>query len=44
MTDTDGVPEAGVDLLWIPLGAGGHVIRLNGKTFEATVRRLEPPR
>jgi hypothetical protein len=24
-----------VDLLWIPLGAGGHVVRLNGKVYEA---------
>jgi hypothetical protein len=27
--------EAFVDLYWIPLGAGGHVVRLNGKVFEA---------
>jgi hypothetical protein len=25
----------GVDLYWIPLGAGGHSVRLNGKVFEA---------
>jgi hypothetical protein len=24
-----------VDLLWIPLGAGGHLVRLNGKVYEA---------
>jgi hypothetical protein len=30
----EGVFEVGVDL-WIPLGAGGHVVRLNGKPFEA---------
>jgi hypothetical protein len=24
-----------VDLYWIPLGAGGHSVRLNGKVFEA---------
>jgi hypothetical protein len=24
-----------IDLLWIPLGAGGHVVRLSGKTYEA---------
>jgi hypothetical protein len=24
-----------VDLLWIPLGAGAHVVRLSGKTYEA---------
>jgi hypothetical protein len=33
--DVDGRFEAAVDLLWIPLGAGGHVVRLNGKAFEA---------
>jgi len=27
--------SVGVDLLWIPLGAGGHVVRVNGKVFEA---------
>jgi hypothetical protein len=26
---------ARVDLFWIPLGAGGHVVRLNGKVYEA---------
>ena len=25
----------GVDLLWIPLGAGAHVVRVSGKVFEA---------
>ena len=24
-----------VDLYWIPLGAGGHSVRLNGRVFEA---------
>jgi hypothetical protein len=28
-------PLGTVDLLWIPLGAGGHVVRLNGKAYEA---------
>jgi hypothetical protein len=28
-------PLGAVDLLWIPLGAGGHVVRLNGKAYEA---------
>ena len=28
-------PSAAVDLYWIPLGAGGHSVRLNGKVFEA---------
>ena len=27
--------SAAVDLYWIPLGAGGHVVRLNGKVYEA---------
>jgi hypothetical protein len=27
--------EAAVDLYWIPLGAGGHFVRFNGKVFEA---------
>ncbi len=26
-----------VDLLWLPLGAGGHVVRLNGSLYEALV-------
>jgi hypothetical protein len=26
---------AGVDLYWIPLGAGGHSVRFNGLVFEA---------
>ena len=30
-----GVPRASVDLYWLPLGAGGHSVRLNGKVFEA---------
>jgi hypothetical protein len=29
-----------VDLYWLPLGAGGHSVRLNGKIFEAVVARL----
>jgi hypothetical protein len=34
-------PEASVDLYWLPLGAGGHSVRLNGKVFEAVVSQLE---
>ena len=30
-----------VDLLWIPLGAGGHVVRLNGKVYEAIKASIE---
>jgi hypothetical protein len=33
--------NAGVDLFWLPLGAGGHSVRLNGRVFEAVVARLE---
>src|SRR4029453_4489760 len=33
--------EASVDLYWLPLGAGGHSVRLNGRLFEALVARLE---
>jgi hypothetical protein len=34
-------PETSVDLYWLPLGAGGHSVRLNGKVFEAVAARLE---
>jgi hypothetical protein len=34
-------PAAGVDLYWLPLGAGGRFVRLNGRVFEAVVSRLE---
>jgi hypothetical protein len=33
--------EPGVDLYWLPLGAGGHSVRLNGRIFEALAARLE---
>jgi hypothetical protein len=33
--------SAKVDLMWIPLGAGGHVVRLNGKAYEALAARRE---
>jgi hypothetical protein len=38
-------PGPGVDLYWLPLGAGGHSVRLNGRVFEAVAARLEgrPP-
>jgi hypothetical protein len=29
-----------VDLYWLPLGAGGHSVRLNGRIFEAAAARL----
>ena len=30
-----------VDLYWLPLGAGGHSVRLNGRLFEFVAARLE---
>ena len=37
-------PIARVDLYWLPLGAGGHSVRLNGRVFEAVAARLEQRR
>jgi hypothetical protein len=34
-------PNTGIDLYWLPLGAGGHSVRLNEKVFEAVAARLE---
>jgi hypothetical protein len=28
-------PAPGIDLYWLPLGAGGHFVRLNGRLYEA---------
>ncbi len=39
MTSTS-APGA-VDFYWIPLGAGGHVVRLNGKVYETISAFLE---
>ena len=33
--------DFGVDLYWLPLGAGGHFVRLNGRVFEAVAARLK---
>ncbi len=33
--------DYGVDLYWLPLGAGGRSVRLNGRIFEAFAARLE---
>jgi hypothetical protein len=37
---------SGVDLYWLPLGAGGRSVRQNGRIFEAVAARLaqRPPR
>ncbi len=32
---------AAVDLYWLPLGAGGHFVRFNGRVFEALSARCE---
>jgi hypothetical protein len=32
--------DLGVDLYWLPLGAGGHSVRLNGRVYEAVAARL----
>jgi hypothetical protein len=32
--------RASIDLYWLPLGAGGHSVRLNGRVYEAVVARL----
>ena len=32
---------AAVDLYWLPLGAGGHSVRYNGRAYEAVVARKE---
>ena len=32
--------QSGIDLYWLPLGAGGHSVRLNGRIFEAIAARL----
>jgi hypothetical protein len=33
-------PVSAVDLYWLPLGAGGRSVRLNGRVFEAVAARL----
>lgn len=38
---TTGGVAAAVDLLWLPLGAGGAFVRLNGRLFEAVSSRLQ---
>jgi hypothetical protein len=40
-----GLEGAAVDLYWLPLGAGGRFVRLNGRVFEAMAARAarRPP-
>jgi hypothetical protein len=39
--DSAGPARAAVDLYWLPLGAGGHFVRLNGRVYEALAARRE---
>jgi hypothetical protein len=34
-------PAGGIDLYWLPLGAGGHCVRLSGRVFEAVEAQHE---
>jgi hypothetical protein len=34
-------PTPSIDLYWLPLGAGGHSVRLNGRIFEALAAGLQ---
>src|SRR5918994_3352899 len=34
-------PPTGIDLYWLPLGAGGHSVRWNGRVFEWFAARLD---
>ena len=33
--------SAYVDLYWLPLGAGGHFVRFNGRVYEAVAARIQ---
>lgn len=39
------LPATSIDLYWLPLGAGGHFVRLNGRVYEAIQawRERRPP-
>jgi len=39
--ETAAPQDASVSLYWLPLGAGGHSVRLNGRVFEAVTAFLE---
>ena len=36
----DAAGATAVDLYWLPLGAGGHFVRLNGRAYEALTARI----
>jgi hypothetical protein len=40
-TNVMATQSSGVDLYWLPLGAGGHSVRLNGRVFEAVAARIQ---
>jgi hypothetical protein len=44
-TGADTAGTASVELYWLPLGAGGHFVRFNGRAYEALAARLQrrPP-
>jgi hypothetical protein len=35
------IPTVAIELYWLPLGAGGHSVRLNGRLFEALTAAVE---
>ena len=40
MTDQRESSGSSIDLYWLPLGAGGHSVRLNGRVYEALAAQL----
>jgi hypothetical protein len=40
ITNSRDASRASIDLYWLPLGAGGHSVRLNGRVYEALAARL----
>ena len=41
MSDLELTGDVGIDLYWLPLGAGGHFVRFNGRVYEAIQARVE---
>ena len=39
--DSGSMSSCGVNLYWLPLGAGGHSVRFNGRVYEALVAAAE---
>jgi hypothetical protein len=39
-TNSSDASRGSIDLYWLPLGAGGHSVRLNGRMYEALAARL----